>query len=505
MTTNYIYLVFSIPRNVPTNLSFFTCNRDPSSSPPANGNCNFNEYCYDIDTANYPFTCNCAGATDTVMATYGCSGTLTSVYDYLGGNPSISSPYSIIPGIGNNPSTGKPYYPMDLTNPTGTLMGDYAGIIYPGANYITTTNGGNTSTAAPPGYLVVAYDPTWFTSWADLDKIAPPGNPFNGTNNLILNTVTNSLNPFTLQTSNAPVAQGSEIPSIEAQFTSLLYNFCFLTSSSCPPGVNNGSCSYTISSRTDGLNYCSIVMAANGAAAGSGNPLPYPTFDSSMANYCNSEAGLTECYCVDPQAVPNNAFSDFVGLGLAGISSSANIGCWWEPCLQKTTHLIPSTQWNPTNCSSVCSEISGLIASGQGNTIINNPSLQNNLSCCSPNGQVNCSSGPAPPPPPSGNCTSNTDCPSGQQCRNNNCSIPSTVPCSDTNPCPSGQHCSNGTCYSNPPPGCSSNSDCNSGQSCVGGTCTVESFWDKYKVYILVALFIVIFILILLVVLWIIK
>ena len=510
-STDFIYLVFPIPIITTTDKNWFKCHRDPPTS--GSGNCASDEYCYAIGTFGLNQTCQCAGVTDTVVATYGCAKEgLTSVYDYLGGNYLNPGLYTYIPGIGNNPSTGKPYYPMDLPNPTDTLMGDYAGIAYPG---MYGSSGGGTN----PGYIIVAYQASWFTGWTDLDKIAPPGVPFKGTNGLIQNTVTNSNNPFYVQTS---AGQGPPVPSIEQQFVTLLQNFCGQTSvapSICPADVNNGSgtCSNFLTARTDnGPNYCNIAMQNDRVV----NGLPLYGMDGVIASYCNSFAGNTvdpippECYCQEPTAVPNNAFNEILGLfanpgqGNPVIpAGQGNLNCWWQPCMVPQQYLIPSAELpGTTTCPSICQEITQLVASGGGNIIINNSTIRQNLNCCSSstvNGS-NCTSGP-PPPPPSGTCTSDSDCASGQECINNNCSTPSGASCSDTVSCPSGQSCVNGTCYSTASSTCSSDSQCPSGQSCVSGTCTKESFWDKYKVFILVALFIVVFAIILLILLWIFK
>jgi cysteine-rich repeat protein len=61
-------------------------------------------------------------------------------------------------------------------------------------------------------------------------------------------------------------------------------------------------------------------------------------------------------------------------------------------------------------------------------------------------------------------CTSNNQCPVGQQCLNNSC----TAGCTSNTQCPSGDQCANTTCT----PACSTTAQCPSGQQCVSGSCT---------------------------------
>lgn len=70
-------------------------------------------------------------------------------------------------------------------------------------------------------------------------------------------------------------------------------------------------------------------------------------------------------------------------------------------------------------------------------------------------------------------CTQDSDCPSGQVCRNGKCETSQPPPqCTRDSDCPSGQVCRNGKCETNqPPPQCTKDSDCPSGQVCRSGKC----------------------------------
>lgn len=469
MATSYIYLVFEIPINGSQDVNWFKCHRDASTNVQY---CNSNEYCYNIinkGPAGGYQTCQCAGSTDQVVTTYGCSGSdgLTSLYTYMGGNYLTPGNYTRIPGVGSNSVRGgAPYFPMDLSNPSDTIMGTYAGVAFPSA----IPSGYNTGNAisTQTGYLVVAYDTSWFATWQDLDIIAPPGNIFKGKNSLILNTTTNTNNPqFYLQgTGNT---QGQPIPSIESQFVSLLGNFCGLQSDMPKPGVNPGlnfSSNFQALRTDGGTNYCYQAMVSNvGNIYG---------LDDTINQYCanfgttSSDPVPPECYCQTPGAVPNNAFNELLavfadpGTGQPAIpAGQGNLNCWWQPCMETNDYLIPSAQLNPGTCPSICQEITNLIASGGGSIIVNNSTIKQSINCCATNAS---------------NCDGSA--PSG--------------PCSSTNlngTCPSGESCVSGACVVTPPgTGCTSNSDCTANQTCVSGTCVdKESFWDKYKIWIILA------------------
>ncbi len=68
-----------------------------------------------------------------------------------------------------------------------------------------------------------------------------------------------------------------------------------------------------------------------------------------------------------------------------------------------------------------------------------------------------------------GYCTSESDCPGKQKCRNNQCG----AECQDNSECPDGTECQGGSCVAKAE--CSSDGDCPNGQICEGGKCIAAS------------------------------
>jgi len=74
-----------------------------------------------------------------------------------------------------------------------------------------------------------------------------------------------------------------------------------------------------------------------------------------------------------------------------------------------------------------------------------------------------------PVTPPSNQCSSDTDCNSGEVCTNGACVTESTACTSDAD-CGDGETCTNGDCVASST-GCTSDADCAEGETCENGAC----------------------------------
>lgn len=456
-----------------------------------------------------------------IYSTAGKCPTSTTVYAYMGGDPAIKStlaPNLQIPAVNG-------MKPIQLTWTTDVpLGGSYASVTMETAQGAAPIKAGDVPQITNYG-MVVAYDLNWFVNWIDLDLFAPfsvsgksiflnqasLGNPNSSTPGAI----------FYIATGN-PYDQSIPVPTLEDQWPLLLRQFCGRSTTASAPGqfspaVNPGwgFSSNILGRRTDGgTNYCANVYQTFQTGV-----LPYPASPTSsglnansqlaisdaISDYCNafplagsySEAP-PECGCIiptiDPSYVQLQADMLAAGYNVPNQPEPSDptfgaIGCWWQPCSPGSIQSVlipPDVQALSGNCHPVCLNFVNIIAGAGGKININDLDLKENLVCCQ--GGTCTSVVPPTPADCSPACTGTEKCYQGRCIDGPTCGA--GLPA-----CPTGQFCiaSTSTCAV----GCQIDSDCTADQDCVENACVPKapSFWDKYKIWIIVggiSLFIII-------------
>jgi hypothetical protein len=481
-----------------------------------------------------------------------------SVYTFMGGNPQIPSPanYTSIPSVGGN-------YPVDmgpelwLTEPNvhyfawGTIE-SMQGVPPPG---------NSTGPYAPGGFIILAYRLEWINSWADLDLFAPNSLTGNTTSPFLNQSSQGNNSPLgdncyppctgsTVCKGDTCIAAadvknfyfaapgpsaGNQVPNLEDQWFTIMQYWCQKQSNgnAACQNINGGNfCSNMLAIRSDGTNYCRdlynvvdkpgqteniipcdatgncptgsgltcvnnvcIVPCSNGACE---NPLETcingacvatdletSTIAGAIENYCagfGTETVPDDCQCQSAQYTPQykQIQQIFDTLGGKQIETFGNVSCWFQPCQNAQTTLIPPTDIG-VQCPNVCQEIQTYIASNGGQIDINGAKILQNMQCCIPNAAG-----------------------SNSQNANNPCQLPSTSSkCTGTGQgtCASGQVCMNGSCETETSCTGTGQGTCAAGQSCIDNICqTPETFWEKYKTFIIIAIIIIILVIILFIV-----
>ena len=373
-----------------------------------------------------------------------CTATF-SMYWQLGGDPSNNpgqNQYNLIPSIGGN-------FPINLSSSqqlsTG-LNNSYAtgtwGTAF--AAYNTSTNGPSLPGTQVPS-IVVAYDITWFKSVEDLIAINPATTKFGNVNGA---TYTLQLDGFN---------SGSTIPSIEQQFYNIVAPIvCGNISTRCNQGTLNATngwpfCSnfYDITPNNPCVNILTAAESYGGPAISptgptgptgpsppsNGTPDAIIAYQNAVNNYCSNFTNTNippECQCVLREQIPD--YNAFYTQFDKSPTGVPPDKCWWRPCKDPTLALVPIGTINPgQSCPNICSQVVNIL----NNTNMGNVNISQELSCCGP--------GSTPK-----NCILSNNCPSNTQ----------------------------------------QNSD---------GTCVPisnQTFWDKYKVWIIVGIIIVVIIII---------
>jgi hypothetical protein len=160
-------------------------------------------------------------------------------------------------------------------------------------------------TANSNGNISCTYNVTQFTSAADIDTYAT----FAGSNDPQLNTV-------------------------------ILPYFCNQSVTTCPTDPTTGkpmtSCSRYVSTQSDGA-ICQTWLAA------------YPQYtNSAYSNYCSTN-NTPDCTCY-------NRTSDSV-FNIFNNQATAPPGCYFKPCMDSSTYLIPPSLTNPVCPANTCSSI----------------------------------------------------------------------------------------------------------------------------------------------------
>ncbi|MNK68622.1 hypothetical protein D3C87_879870 [compost metagenome] len=147
--------------------------------------------------------------------------------------------------------------------------------------------------------------------------------------------------------------------------TEVMPYFCSLPSTSCPPdpvtGESRSVCNRLISTDREGT-LCKTWAATNKSLA-----------DVSMTTYCQNNVGrnTSECNCIN-----RSLNSDYQRLGLRSLGQDQ---CWWTPCRDPSSYLVPSVLQQPVTCPNVCQQITEIVADNYGTVNLNN--LQQVINC----------------------------------------------------------------------------------------------------------------------------
>jgi len=136
----------------------------------------------------------------------------------------------------------------------------------------------------------------------------------------------------------------------------IMPTFCSLPSESCTEG---GRCSRFLSTDDEG-SLCRAWAGTVGALA-----------DSSKLAYCASNPNAQECKCINRASDP-----DYIRLGLRSLGQDQ---CWYLPCRNAETYLVPSVLQQPVQCPNVCQQIYDIVAENYGTVNLQN--LQNTINC----------------------------------------------------------------------------------------------------------------------------
>ena len=129
-------------------------------------------------------------------------------------------------------------------------------------------------------------------------------------------------------------------------FDNLMTTLVSLTSTTCPPnpttGARQGACS-TLHSATPVGAFARIWYG--GVAPG--------IQDAVISNICANNPNLPECECVT-----RSSDSDYSKMKMLQGFSDA---CWYTPCANSTSYLVPNAFNNPTCPSNICQIVSNFI------------------------------------------------------------------------------------------------------------------------------------------------
>lgn len=145
--------------------------------------------------------------------------------------------------------------------------------------------------------------------------------------------------------------------------TNIMPAFCSIPSSTCGPDPETGAARTTCSrfSSTDAEgSLCRSWEARKPSAA-----------DTAKTNYCRSNPKATECRCI-------NRATDPIYQQIA-VRSNAPDSCWYLPCKNPDSYLVPSTIQLSTTCPNICQQINDF-ASNEGASLDVNE-LRQSINC----------------------------------------------------------------------------------------------------------------------------
>lgn len=185
-------------------------------------------------------------------------------------------------------------------------------------------------------------------------------------------------------------------PDVQSQVMSeVLGAYCNFQTTTCPNDSTGTP-----------MNECSRFVSTNTVERSLCNYYKYNLPDqaaTTMQNYCSAN-NTEDCACINAIYNLNNPTA--YNTVAANLPSGQEPSCWYKPCMDSQTWIIPVDMIQPQNCEPVCETLK--IASGNTGSAINDQLLTQTTTCTlngqyippAPQPSPGPNPGPSPPSPP---------------------------------------------------------------------------------------------------------